>query len=417
MSLTLTNTLGGRKEAFEPLSPGVLKMYHCGPTVKEPININKFRSYLLGDLLRRTFDRSGFEVQQVMNITDVGHLNEFEEDWVEIAAGRSGKQPEDLVEEELREFHEERRALRIVDAHEYPKAQENVPDMIALVSRLLEAGAAYRTEQNVYLDIGKFPDFGKLTGKSTDELVRLQESLVRKSAGDKRHPLDIDLWRTDITHQLDWPSPWGVGFPGWHIECVVMSQKYLGTSFDIHTGSEDIVFPHHECEIAQAEVLSGEPFARYWLHSAPVMLEGRPISRKNHNRLTIKALLGEGYSGVELRLALLGTHYRESIEFGPDTIESAQKSLGRLAEAVKKLEATAGSIDAGSVEAGADSASAERIEAAATAFDAALDDDLDYPKALRVVIDMAEDFASGKVGPAPEALDAVTKFDLVLGLL
>lgn len=410
MTLTLTNTLGGRKEAFEALSPGVVKMYHCGPTVKDPINVNKFRSYLLADLLRRTFDRRGYEVHQVMNITDVGHLNEFEEDWVEIAAGRSGKQPEELVEEQLREFHEERRALRIVDAHEYPKAQENVPGMIELVKRLLEAGVAYRTEKNVYLDIRRFPDFGKLTGKSTDELVELQEGLVRKSATDKRHPLDIDLWRTDVTHELDWPSPWGVGFPGWHLECVVMSQKYLGSTFDIHTGSEDIVFPHHECEIAQAEILGDQPFARYWLHSAPVMLEGRPISRRNHNRLTIKALLDEGYTGVELRLALLGAHYREPIEFGPDTIETAQKSLSRWTDAVRRLEGSSGGE-------APDPASSRRLDEARAAFDAALDDDLDYPAALGVAIDMAEDVATGRPGPAREALEEARRFDRVLGLL
>jgi cysteinyl-tRNA synthetase len=398
-----------RRTAFEPITPGIVKMYHCGPTVKEPVNINKFRSYLFADLLRRYFEFCGNEVRSVMNITDVGHLNEFEEDVIEMTASRFGKDPEQLVEEEIQDFHAHRRALRILDAHAYPQARDHVRDMIQYIQRLLDSGAAYRTDKNVYLDTTRIATFGRLTGRAREDLLALNDELAHRRPTDRRDPLDIDLWRTDVLHQIHWQSPWGRGFPGWHLECVVMSQKYLGPTFDIHTGTEENRFPHHECELAEAAALGDEPLARYWLHCAPVLLDGRPISRKNKNRLTVKALLEEGIRGIELRCALLATHYRQPIEFGPDSVDDAQRFLRRWQEAADRVRDRADS--------GGDQAATDAVERARREFRAALDDDLDVPRALEVALGLAEAFAGGRHRPTHAAWQAIQDFDRVLGLL
>lgn len=420
MTLLLTNTLGGRREPFEPLEPGRVRMYHCGPTVTEPINLHKFRSYLLADVLRRTLEYLGHRVHQVMNITDVGHLNEFEEDIVEITAGRSGKAPWELVEEEIEEFHAHRRALRILDAEEYPQARQHVDDMIAFIERLLAAGVAYRTDHNVYLDVHRYPDFGRLSGASLEELERRQEETVQTAPRDKRHPLDVDLWRTDVLHQMHWQSPWGLGFPGWHLECVVMSQKYLGPSFDIHTGSEEIIFPHHECEIAQAEVLTHEPLARYWLHSAHVLIGGQTISRKNQNLLTVKGLLDEGFEGAEIRGALIDTHYRERLELEAETLEKAQSRLQRLRDAHRTISGAADGHGHGEGEA-RPAGGVETIARAEADFRRALEADLDIPRALDVAIGLGEQTVArldDHRGPlAAAARQALERFDAVLALL
>ena len=409
MDLKLSNTLGNKKEPFVPLEDGIVRMYHCGPTVKEHINIDKFRSFLLADILRRTIEYSGLEVVQVMNITDVGHLNEFEEDAVEIAAGRCGKQPMELVEEEEAEFHRHRHALGILDAHHYPRARENIADMVKFVAELLEAGVAYRAGENVYFDITRFNEFGKLSGKSLDELTALHKTLRAEPHPEKRHPLDIDLWRTDALRSMHWPSPWGRGFPGWHIECVVMGRKFLGDTFDIHTGSQEIVYPHHECEIAQAEAC-GTPLARFWLHSGHILVGGKPTSRTNRNLLTVQGLLDSGVSGLGIRGALLSEHYREPIEFTPGLLDRTREQRGILQAAADKLAAV---IPAPTPSA-ADQALLEKTEAA---FRAAVDDDLDYPRALRTAVGLAEKVNNEEVCVSASLRETLKGFDSVLGLV
>lgn len=409
MNLQLTNTLTANKEPFKPLKKGLVQMYHCGPTVKEPININKFRSYLLGDLLRRYFEFNGFEVKQVMNITDVGHLNEFEEDAVEIAAGRSGKQPWELVQEEEAEFHKHRHELGILDAHHYPRARENIPEMIDYIKNLLDSGVAYSAGENIYFDISRFPDFGKLLGKSFEELEKLHKDLRSPPHPEKRHPLDIDLWRTDVLHTMHWPSPWGLGFPGWHLECVVMSRKFLGDTFDIHTGSEEIIYPHHECEIAHAETLDGKPLTNYWLHSAHVLVDGKPISRSNQNLLTVKGLLESEFSGVEIRAALLSKHYREPMEFTPTIMESARENLTTLQEAIDRCDA-ARDIKANSTE-------ESRLSTADDQFRNALDDDLNLPAALKIALELATDINTDSLSASSAVENQLRAFDRVLGYL
>lgn len=410
MAIELTTTLGGERRPFEPIEAGRVRMYHCGPTVKEAVNVDKFRSYLLADILRRVFELEGCEVTQVMNVTDVGHLNEFEEDAVEIAAGRCGKQPLELVEEEEAEFHRHRRALRILDAHHYPRARENIPEMLAYIERLLEAGIAYRTEDTVYFDVSRFAGFGKLTGKSAAELQELHGKLRGKPHAKKRHPLDIDLWRTDTLRRMHWPSPWGRGYPGWHLECVVMGRKFLGETFDIHTGSHDIIYPHHECEIAQAEALDGTPLARYWLHSAPVLIDGRPTSRANRNLVTVQGLLDSGVEGIDIRGALLGEHYRAPLELSPESIERARRRRERIEEADEHLARAIPSRRPSAAE-------AKRIEALERGFMAAIENDLDIPRALEVAVELATDVNEERLSATARAAEALRRFDRVLGLL
>lgn len=408
MQLILSSTRSGEKAPFEPLNEGVVHMYHCGPTVTESININKFRAYLLGDLLRRTFEYHGLDVKQVMNITDVGHLNEFGEDALEIAAGRTGKLPEQLADEAIQAFHEDRKALRILDAHEYPRAHDNLEEMVDLVKQLESAGVVYESGNNVYFDVHKAAHYGGLTGQSLGELAESAEP----PGGDKeialrRHPLDIALWRTDILHDMHWQSPWGLGFPGWHLECVAMSRRYLGTTFDIHTGSEENIFPHHECEIVLAEASEGKPLARYWLHAGHVLIDGKPVSRANKNFLTVDGLRStENVRGVEIRAALLSTHYRERLDFHYDVIEEVRGQIKRLNDAAAKLD-------------GAAPADAEpaQLDAAEKEFTAALDDDLDYPRALQAALKLADAINDGSCAACAQAREKLERFDSVLALL
>ncbi len=414
--LFITNTLGRTREPFRPISPGEVRMYHCGPTVNEPINLDKFRSYLLGDVLRRTMEFRGLKVRQVMNITDVGHLNEFNEDAVEVTAGRSGLDPWELAQEEERVFHEDRRALNILDAHVYPRAREHVQEMIEFIEKLLAAGAAYRSGGSVLFDAARGESLGRLMGRTfpeVEEIARQSEdpSPSASSVG-KRHPLDFHLWRADPGHKLHWPSPWGSGFPGWHVECVVMSRKYLGDCFDIHSGSEGNIFPHHECEIAQAEAAGGGPLARYWLHSGHVLFRGRPISRANRNLITVRGFRESGVSGPEIRAALLSVRYREPFEMRPELIDEARETIGVLRAFRGRHRAGASAPPSPPGE-----KARERIARAEEEFSRALADDLDFPAALRVARRLAADLDPATQGAVPLAAEAMERFDRVLALL
>lgn len=418
MTIALTNTLGGRKETFEPMELGKVSMYHCGPTVKESINIGKFRSYVFADLLRRYLEYSGYEVFQVMNITDVGHLNEFEEDTVEVAAGRTGMTAVELAEKEEAVFHEDRRALHIRDAHKYPRAREHIGDMIRLVEDLEHKGVTYRAGGNIYFDIEKAPRRGSLGAVIDDPASPRQ--VGGPPHPEKRHALDIDLWRTDALHQLHWPSPWGLGFPGWHTECVAMSLKYLGGSFDIHTGTIENIFPHHECEIAQAETLSGKPLARWWLHTGPVLVDGKPMTRENQNVLTVHKLLEAGFRGSVIRVALLSGPYRQPLQFGEEAMAAARGKVNLFLAFREHLETLVPPAGSAVTEVEADctpESCAAWIQATESRFRAALDDDLGYGAALDAVVAGLQTLGPTTIGDPSQALEALRRWDMVLGIV
>ncbi len=428
LRLRLTNTLGGEKHVLVPLQSDAVRMYHCGPTLTEPASIDKFRSYLLGDVLRRHIEQEGWDVRQVMNLTDVGHLNEYEEDAVEIAASRSGLYGWELVEKELTVFHADRRALNIRDAHFYPRASDHVAEIIAFIEKLLAAGDAYRSGGHVYFDITRAKSLGKLSGKSREEMLRLQAASARPLApaaraapiphapAPKRDPLDFDLWRPDPLHQEHWQSPWGRGFPGWHVECVVMSRKYLGSCFDIHSGTEENICPHHECEIAQAEAAAGGPLARIWTHSRPVLLEGKPVSRRNRNWISVRGLLETGVSGPQIRCALLSARFRESVELTPELIDDSRGLIEILAACRDRHRGARKEGNRGGSSISAESMRL-RLDAAIGDFRAALDDDLDTPAALRSARKLAEEMNDARVSPAPQVAELIDRFDRVLGIL
>ncbi|MFP6738780.1 MAG: hypothetical protein VCD34_08575, partial [Planctomycetota bacterium] len=384
-------------------------------TVNQPIHIGKFRSYLLADVLRRHLERSGYEVLQVMNITDVGHLNEFEEDVVEIAAGRAGGYAWELAENEMRLFHADRRALGIRGAHEYPKAREHVEEMIETIRLLEEAGATYTEGGNLYLDITRYEKIGCLCGRSLQELEAAQGDSMTTEGGQKRNPLDIDLWRTDALHQMRWESPWGSGFPGWHVECVAMSRKYLGEFFDIHTGAEDNINPHHEFEMAQASVLSSggddrDPLSHYWLHSGSVSVEGQAMSKANGNVVPARELLESGIRGSVVRVALLSEHYRANLDFGEAALDRASEAVNLILGFRDHLRSLPGD------DAADDAPAAQWIADTDAAFTAALDEDLDYWKAISAVVGAVGALEAETVGSPARALDALGDWDRVLGI-
>lgn len=411
MTLRLRNTLGDRFEEFHPLEEGHARLYHCGPTVKEASHIGKFRSYVLADVLRRTLERAGLETLQVMNITDVGHLNEFEEDLVEIAAARSGRYAWELAEEETAGFHQERRALNILDAHVYPRARDHIEDMIALVAELEAKGLTYRSGKSIFLDATRLEDFGELSGASRDELASRLASGAPRSESPRHDPLDVELWRSDVLHQMCWDSPWGRGFPGWHVECAAMSRRYLGGVFDVHTGTKDLIFPHHECEIAQVEPLTGKPLARFWLHTAAVTVDGQPMSRRLGNEVSVRELLASGFRGCVVRLALLSAHYRDPLDFGDDALDWARSAanmiLGfreHLLEAIQRAaEPTTGSMGGW-------------IAPTTSRFDAAIEDDLDFRGAVETVTTSLEDLTPDDIGDPHAALAALEDWNRILAV-
>ncbi len=420
MPLCVYNTLTKRREVFEPLERGRVRMYNCGPTVYSYAHIGNFASFLFADLLRRYLEYSGYEVVQVMNITDVGHLTEDDladargEDKLEKKAREERKDPWEIARFYEAAFHEDRKLLNIKPAMCYPRATEHIPEMIAMIQELLDLGLAYRAGGQVYFEISKFPRYGILSGNSVEDLLAAHRI---EPDPHKRNPLDFTLWKTDPKHIMQWDSPFGRGFPGWHIECSAMSRKYLGEVFDIHTGGEDNIFPHHECEIAQSSGGKDRICARYWLHRRYILVDGKKMSKSLGNFYTVRDLVARGFSGPEIRLALLFGHYRSNTNFTFQTLETAREWLRYLREFRRNMLA----LPPGEPSAAARDLEKVRELAASSdeRFRAALDDDLNISAALATVREFASeayklcrDRASGAA--AAERLDA---WDAVLGVL
>ncbi len=346
--IQLYNTLTRQVEPFKPVKRGRAHVYNCGPTVYSYVHIGNLRSFLFADLLRRLLDREGYEVTQVMNLTDVGHMladADVGEDKLEYAAAKEGKTPEQVADHYADAFFKDIADLDIRRAHVYPRASRHVAEMMALISRLLEAGHAYKVTENggtsVYYDVSSFPQYGELSGNSVENLDPGARIEVRDS---KKHPADFALWIHNPKHFMQWEAPWGKGYPGWHIECSAMAMKYLGETLDIHTGGEDNKFPHHECEIAQSEGATGKPFAKYWLHVTHLLVEGEKMSKSKGNFFTLGELRAKGYAAREVRYLLLSAHYRQQLNFtfaGLDAARGALKRLDDFADALKHAAPTA----------------------------------------------------------------------------
>ncbi len=419
--LRLFNTLGRRLEEFVPQRPGEVRMYNCGPTVYQPPSIGNYRTFLFADLLRRTLEARGYRVLQVMNLTDVGHLTleaeEGGEDKVQKAARERGVDPWTITREIAGLFLKDLETLGVRPAHHYPKATDHIPEMLEIVEGLLAKRHAYAVGENVYFDVPSFPGYGRLSGNRLEDLeagARLERN------PEKRHPADFALWKSDPAHLMKWPSRFGPhGFPGWHVECSAMSRKYLGDTLDIHTGGEDNIFPHHECEIAQSEAFTGKPFVRHWLHAKFLLVDGGKMSKSLGNVILPADVLARGFNGRQLRYALLRVHYRQPLNFTWDGMKDAAASLGRLENLVAHLRQA---IQAGSAGRGepAGEAEGEGLVARARArFDAAVDDDLNASEALASLFDLAGEVYERRLdrGGAAKVLDFLRSADSILGVL
>jgi len=320
VNLQLTNTLTRRKEPFVPRHEGRVGIYLCGPTVYGETHIGNLRNVVVFDVLRRHLIASGYEVLFVRNITDV-------DDKIIAAAGHDPLRAFVVAEHWARVFDEVTAALGTLPPDIVPRASGHIPEMLTLIGRLVDHGLAYQAAGDVFFAVEKWPDYGKLSGRDLGELRAGARVEVNP---DKRDPLDFVLWKGAKPGEPTWDSPWGPGRPGWHIECSAMAAKYLGAGFDIHGGGEDLVFPHHENEIAQSEGATSEPFARYWLHNAFLEVRGEKMAKSVGNVVGARELLRR-YRGVALRYALLGAHYRSPLEFSDEALDDAAASYERLA--------------------------------------------------------------------------------------
>jgi cysteinyl-tRNA synthetase len=416
MPIRLHNSLTRSPQELQPLVPGLVTMYHCGPTVYSSPHIGNFRSFLFADVLRRFVEDQGYQVKQVMNVTDVGHLTlddiEGGEDKMEAASRKTGMTAWDIAKKYEAEFHDCQRLLHIRLPHHMPRATEFVPQMGRIIDDLLHKGIAYQQNGNVYFEVAKFPGYGKLSGKVLEELEAGARVAVNE---EKKDPRDFALWKVDPKHQMQWDGPFrgGVrGFPGWHIECSAMSMHYLGPQIDIHTGGEDNMFPHHECEIAQTEAHTGKPFVSIWLHARHLLVDGKKMSKSLGNFFTVADVLAKGYSGLELRYALIRVQYRQSLNFTLGGLDEARASILRVQQCRQRLVRLRDGLE----RAGGDDLAAA-VAAANERFTAVLSDDLNVSEALAVVFDFVgtANKAAPSAAGAKVALAAFARFQDVLG--
>jgi cysteinyl-tRNA synthetase len=395
--------------SFEPLRPGALGVYNCGPTVYDYQHIGNLYSYLTADVTRRTFEYFGFRVEQVMNITDAGHLvgdaDVAGEDKVALSARRENVDPMVIAERYTKQFFIDREKLNILPPHKVPKATDHIPEMIALIETLLAGGRAYVALDGVYFDTTTFPGYGtRLNPEPPDERragARVEVNLNKRSA------FDFALWRKAKPDDLQqWDSPWGKGNPGWHIECSAMSMKYLGETFDLHSGGEDHLFPHHECEIAQSEAATGKPFVRYWMHTRFLRLDSAKMAKSAGGFLTLADVEAKGYDPLAFRILALGTSYRKGVDFTWEGLDSAQR----------RLEKWRGVIGEAWQSTGGNATSPDASDPIHVAFAAAIADDFNTASALAQAEAAIGHAATGDDVAKRRALGLLFDMDRVLGL-
>jgi len=338
----LYNTYSKKKEIFKPQNPPKVTLYDCGPTVYFYAHIGNMWRYIVSDILRRVLEYNGYKVKQARNLTDVGHLTEDDllaadtgEDRMEVAAKREKKTPYQIAEFYTKAFFKDTDRLNILRPDVSPKATEHISEMIEIIKTLEKKGYAYWAGDKYFVyDISKFKRYGKLSGKKLEEL---RAGARLEPVPEKKNPFDFSLWIKDPKHIMHWDSPWGKGYPGWHIECSAMSMKYLGKTLDIHTGGEDNIFPHHENEIAQSEAANGKRFVRYWLHVRHNLVDGKKMSKSKGNYYLLSDIVDKGYDPLAYRYLCLNTHYRSNLNFTWDALRGASIALQKMREAIKEL--------------------------------------------------------------------------------
>ncbi len=396
--LKIYNTLTRKKEDFKPIKPGFAGIYTCGPTVYWYQHIGNLRSYIFPDILKRVLIYDGFKVKQIINITDVGHLTsdaDTGEDKMEKAAKKEGKAAKDIADYYFKIFREDLKKINVLEPSEWTKATENIKEQIELIKKLEEKGYTYKTSDGIYFNTSKFKDYGKLAGLKKEGI----KAGKRIAVGEKKNSTDFALWKFSETpgeRLQEWNSPWGIGFPGWHIECSAMSMKYLGEHFDIHTGGQDHIQIHHTNEIAQSEAATGKKFVNYWVHGAWLLFRGEKISKSSGGLYTISELEKKGFEPLDFRYLCLGTHYRKPLSFTFENLETAKNSYQRLKNIIKELKES-GKINKKYLQ----------------EFEKAVNDDMDMPRALQVLWNLLRDKkAEGKKETIKE-MDKIFGLDLL----
>ena len=416
MSFQVYNSLTRRKELFEPRESGVVRMYNCGPTVYSRVHIGNLRSFLFADVLRRWLEYLGYDVHQVMNITDVGHIQgdaDEGEDKLDAQAKKDKLDPREIASKYADEFLADVAALGVREPKAYPRATDHIPEMLAIIDSLIEKGHAYQVGEDVYFDVTSFSQYGRLSGNKLDDLEAGARIEVRK---EKRHPADFALWKSDPKHLMKWDSRFGAdGFPGWHIECSAMAIKHLGEELDIHTGGKDNVFPHHECEIAQSECHTGKPFARYWMHGEFLQVDGGKMSKSLGNVYTVGDVEERGFSPRVLRFALIRGHYRQPLNFTWKIMADQKAALEKLDELFARLTRAKDGQGANDD----DDAGRDLLDAARSKFESGMNDDLNVPQALSSLFELRAHVLDGKLGRsvAAKGVEFVERANGVLGLI
>lgn len=401
----LFNSLTRKKEEFSPISPPDVGIYACGPTVYDFSHIGHMRRYVGDDVLRNTLKLKGYSVKYVMNITDVGHLTsdaDTGEDKIEKAAQKSGKSAWDIAKYFEEQFFSSAKALNIAKPDIVCKATEHIKEQIEMIGEIEKNGYAYKTEDGIYFDTSKLSDYGELSGGK--EGIKPG---ARVDTGGKKNPTDFALWKFSpkgSKRQMEWESPWGMGFPGWHIECSAMSRKYLGETFDIHTGGVDHIAIHHTNEIAQSEGATGVLPAKYWIHHEFLQIDGGKMAKSLGNTYTLYDVVKKGFDPLALRYLFLTAHYRDPLNFTWDSLGSSQTSLGKLRLQVLGLKEQ-------EKRSALSREKNEKIESFKEDFTSALYDDLNTSKALAVLWEMLKSNI-----PAPDKYDMAIAFDEILGL-
>lgn len=398
----LFNTLTRSKEKFSPIKPGEVSLYTCGPTVYHFAHIGNLRTYVFEDILVRALRRAGYKVTHVMNITDVGHLvgdGDDGEDKMEAGARRTGKNIWEIAEYYAQVFFSDLAKLNVLSPQIIPKATDHIPEMISLVQRLEQKGFVYRTDDGLYFDTARFPTYRDFAKIDVDNL----EAGKRVAVGEKHSPTDFALWKfspVNEKRQMEWESPWGKGFPGWHIECSAMAMKYLGETFDLHCGGIDHIPVHHTNEIAQSEAATGKPFVNYWMHGEFLIEDSGKMSKSKGEFLTLSVLERDGYDPMEYRMLLLQAHYRSGLKFSFESLNGAKVAYRGIVERMKEWK------DLAPVP------FTPAMSEKKNAFDKAVFDDLNMPEAMAVFFGVLKDSAFSPSERKTLLLD----FDGLLGL-
>lgn len=409
MPVRFYNTLTRKVEEFKPIQPGVATLYTCGPTVYNFPHIGNLRTFSFEDLLHRWLEYRGYKVRQVMNLTDV-------DDKTIRDSKKNNLSLKEFTDIYKKHFFDDINALNIKPAEKYPAATEHIPEMVDMISMLIEKGFAYTSSDGVYFKVSAFRDYGRLANLEHDSLQAGASGRLSSDEYSKENIADFALWKkwTPEDGDVKWPAPFGDGRPGWHIECSVMSMKYLGETIDLHAGGVDLVFPHHTNEIAQSEAATGKPFVNYWLHATHLIVDGEKMSKSKGNFYTLRDLLDKGYSARSIRYALLTTHYRKPLNFTFDLIKQADSSLKRIDEFIFALGQIKNTGEMNKAVHGQLMMSAEK-------FESSLDDDLNISEAMAAVFDLISVFyekgGGSTVANAEEIFAFLGRIDSVLGFV